>query len=128
MELLFRIGAFALVALVLVVFLQQHSPHTGLLLALLACLGIMAMLLPQMGSLLQFCRGLASRAGLADQTLLPLYKVMGVALCTRIIAELCRDNNQKSLAAQVELCGAVCGLLCALPLLQRALELIGAVA
>ena len=126
MDVLFKLCAFALVTLVLAVFLQQHSPQTTALLAVAACVAILWVLAPYIRGLLDFCGQLASRAGLDGQLLLPVCKVMGIAVCCRITAEACRDNGQKALAAQVELGGAVCGLLCALPLLQRALELIGA--
>ena len=126
MDVLFKLCAFALVTLVLAVFLQQHSPQTTALLAVAACVAILWVLAPYIRGLLDFCGPLASRAGLDGQLLLPVCKVMGIAVCCRITAEVCRDNGQKALAAQVELGGAVCGLLCALPLLQRALELIGA--
>ena len=126
MDVLFKLCAFALVTLVLAVFLQQHSPQTTALLAVAACVAILWVLAPYIRGLLDFCGHLASRAGLDGQLLLPVCKVMGIAVCCRITAEVCRDNGQKALAAQVELGGAVCGLLCALPLLQRALELIGA--
>ena len=96
------------------------------MLAVAACVAILWVLAPYIRGLLDFCGQLASRAGLDGQLLLPVCKVMGIAVCCRITAEVCRDNGQKALAAQVELGGAVCGLLCALPLLQRALELIGA--
>ena len=126
MDVLFKLCAFALVTLVLAVFLQQHSPQTTALLAVAACVAILWVLAPYIRGLLDFCGQLASQAGLDGQLLLPVCKVMGIAVCCRITAEVCRDNGQKALAAQVELGGAVCGLLCALPLLQRALELIGA--
>ena len=47
------------------------------------------------------------------------------------IAQVSGEQSQRvqellnALAAQVELCGAVCGLLCALPLIEQALELVG---
>lgn len=128
MEILFKVCAFALIALVLAVFLQQYSPQTSVLIAVGACVGILLFLLPQFSAVLNFCRGLAASAGLENEMLLPVFKVMGIALCTRVTAEVCRDNSQRALAVKVELCGALCGLVCAMPLLQTALHLIGVVA
>lgn len=128
MDVLFKVCAFALIALVLAVFLQQYSPQTAVLIAVAACVGILLFLLPQFSAVVTFCRSLAGSAGLDNETLLPVFKVMGIAVCTKVTAEVCRDNSQRALAAKVELCGALCGLVCALPLLQTALRLIGAVA
>mgnify|MGYP003378217363 CR=1 FL=1 len=113
MELVIKSAALALVALVLAVFLHRYSPQMALLTALSA--------------LVSAARNLAAQAGLSRGELLPLGKVMGVAICTRLTSELCRDNGNRALAAQVELCGAVCGLLCALPLVEQALGLLGAI-
>ena len=84
-------------------------------------------LIPQLSALVSAAGNLAAQAGLSQGELLPLGKVMGVAICTRLTSELCRDNGNRALAAQVELCGAVCGLLCALPLVEQALGLLGAI-
>lgn len=125
MELIFQACAFALVCLIVLTFLNQHSPHTAALAGLAACVGLLILLAPQLYQLMDFCRRLALGAGLDGALLASLYKGIGVALCARLTAELCRDQGQRALAAKVELCGAVCGLICALPLLQRALSLAG---
>ncbi len=56
---------------------------------------------------------LAAQAGSSREELLPLGKVMGVAICTRLTAELCRDNGNRALAAQVS-CVAPSAGFCAL--------------
>lgn len=126
METIFQACAFALICLILATFLSRHSPQTSVLIGLAACVGLLALLAPQLYQLMDFCRRLALGAGLDGALLTPLYKGVGIALCARLTAELCRDQGQRALAAKVELCGAVCGLICALPLLQRALSLAGA--
>ena len=126
MELVIKSAALALVALVLAVFLHRYSPQMALLTALCACMLLLFWLIPQLSALVSAAGNLAAQAGLSQGELLPLCKVMGVALCTRL-TELCRDNGNRALAAQVELCGAVCGLLCALPLVEQALGFLGAI-
>lgn len=123
---MFRACAFALICLIVLTFLRQYSPQTAVLAGLAACVGLLTLLAPPLWQLMDFCRRLALGAGLDGELLVPLYKGVGVALCARLTAELCRDQGQRALAAKVELCGAVCGLICALPLLQRALSLAGA--
>ena len=48
MEVIFQICAFALVCLVLLVFLGQHSPQSGVVVSLAACVGILLVLTPQL--------------------------------------------------------------------------------
>ena len=49
---------------------------------------------------------------------------MGIALVVKIGTGLCKDAGAAALASAVEIAGAVCALLAALPLLEKALSLI----
>jgi stage III sporulation protein AD len=52
-------------------------------------------------------------------------RVVAMAVCVRITAELCRDSGERAVAAKIEIAGAVLSLACALPLVEQALTLIG---
>ena len=47
---------------------------------------------------------------------------MGIAVLTRISAEVCRDAGESGIAASVETAGAVLALWVALPLLRAVLD------
>ena len=55
---------------------------------------------------------------------LPLLKTAGIAVVTRIGADLCRDAGESAMASAVEMAGAMGALLAVLPLMQAAWEVL----
>jgi hypothetical protein len=53
-----------------------------------------------------------------------LLRTTGISLITGLGAQLCRDAQAGSLALTLELCGGVCAIYAALPLLRAVMNLI----
>ncbi|MBQ9940692.1 MAG: hypothetical protein IJO74_04040 [Clostridia bacterium] len=51
--------------------------------------------------------------------LMPAVKALGIATVTHITCETCRDLNENSAAAKVELCGKAAILLCGIPIIKE---------
>ena len=62
--------------------------------------------------------------GLSPAVLAPVLKTVGIAILTRIAAELCRDAGEGGIAAAAETAGAAAAVLAALPLLRAVLSTI----
>ena len=120
----FRLLGIVLAVLGVAVLLRQKSGTVAIGFVLGLCICCMAVILPQvqalrqdLASMLQLCK--------VDTTLfVPLLKVVGISVCTRITAELCRDAGERAFGVKVEIAGAVAALLCAIPLAKKVLELI----
>ena len=121
-----RLALGALCACAGALLLKKDYPLGGFLVALAFCAAALGALLPPLRSLVEEGRVLLRQAGLDEGLFSPLLRVLGVAVCTRLSAELCRDAGQSAVAAKLELCGALCSLLCALPLMRQVLEMVGA--
>ncbi|MBQ1704403.1 MAG: hypothetical protein II028_01010 [Clostridia bacterium] len=106
---------------------RSRAPALGVAVSLGICAALTMLLLPQVRELWTGADRLFQSTGLDPTLFLPLIKTLAVVQITHIAAELCRDGGERAVAAQVELCGAVAALLCALPLAKQALELIGAI-
>lgn len=85
------------------------------------CIGV---ILPQIISVWRAIEDLVFATGLEMDLFVPLMKVVGISICTRLTAEICRDAGERAFGAKIELAGAAAALLCALPLAQKVLELI----
>lgn len=129
MELLFRLAALCLIAALLSVLLRKGSAEQGFLLLLAACLGLLLLLCDPIRELYHLAQELAEAAGLQEELFAPLFKVLAISVVVRIGGSLCKDAGASALAAALEIAGAICGLLAALPLLRSAfhflLELMG---
>ena len=83
-----------------------------------------ALLLPALSDLADFCTRTLALTGLPAALFAPLLKVMAIALVVRFSCALCADAGQRALSALLNTAGAVCALVCALPLLEELLALV----
>lgn len=118
MELLARAAALALTAAVVGLILKRSTPELGFVLSLAAA-GAALALAARLG---QSVRGLVTLAtettGLSASLVAPVAKCVGIGIVTRLTADLCADAGQSAAGGAVELCGAVCALAAALPLME----------
>ena len=94
----------------------------ALALALAAGAMILASVLGAVGSVQSFMERLGDLAGLSPAVLEPVMKTVGIALVTKLAAEVCRDAGEGGIASTVEIAGAVLALFVALPLLEAVLD------
>jgi len=126
MILTIKLCLLALTACTLILLIKAKNPQGAMLLTFTVCCVLLTQLLPQFQSILQYCQALAQQIGLDHSAFQPLLKAVMLSVCIRITSELCRDAGERALAAKVEIAGAAAGILCAIPLLQQALAVIGA--
>lgn len=120
-----QIGAFALAAALCAVLLKQRTPEIGMVLALLACVLLLIQTVPALEQLRDSLQELIQAAGLSEELLVPVLKTVGIAIVTKLSAELCRDAKENGIASFVELAGASAAALTALPLLNLVLTMLG---
>ena len=118
-----KIAAVAIISAICAVVVKKQVQELGLVLALTAGALILSFALSAMEGVRQLMDTLASLAGLSSSVLLPVVKTVGIAIVTRVAAEVCRDAKEGGIAAFVETAGAACALFVALPLLEAVLEL-----
>ncbi|HIR83801.1 MAG TPA: stage III sporulation protein AD [Candidatus Galloscillospira excrementavium] len=123
MEEMLKIAAVAVISAICAVVVKKQVQELGLVLALTAGALILSFALSAMEGVRQLMDTLASLAGLSSSVLLPVVKTVGIAIVTRVAAEVCRDAKEGGIAAFVETAGAACALFVALPLLEAVLEL-----
>ncbi len=117
-----KIAAVAVTAALCITVVKKQALEIGVVLALAAgalILGLCMGALEQVRALLDT---LADTAGLSPAVLAPVVKTAGIAVLTRIAAEVCRDAGEGGLAVFTETAGAVLALYVALPLLEAVLQ------
>ena len=98
--------------------LRRSAPELGL--ALSAAVSLFASLLAMelIGGLREIIDMVSGDTGLSPAVLGPVMKCVGAGIVTRLAADICRDAGQGAAASAVELCGAACALVTALPLIR----------
>lgn len=124
METVTQVAALAVVSALCAVVVKKQLPDMGLVLAIGGVTLILALAMAAFRPIRELLDVLADRAGLSAAVLAPVVKTVGVALLTRVTAELCRDAKENGLASAVEIAGGACALLVCLPLFEAVVQLI----
>lgn len=119
-----KIVALCLIGIVLILLLQKSHPEIAILLALSICGGVLLYSLSGMKAILALLEQMSLAGGLSEDLLRPLVKTVGIALVSRVGAELCRDANKGALATVVETAGAFSAIVVAIPLFAAVWELL----
>lgn len=124
MESVVRLAAAAVAAALCAVVVKQHAREVGAVLALAAGALLMGAALGAIEEVRALADELGELIGLSPAVLAPVLKTVGIAILTRIAAELCRDAGEGGIAAAAETAGAAAAVLAALPLLRAVLSTI----
>lgn len=124
MESIVKIAAIAVTAALCAVVVKKQVPELGLVLGLLAGALILTYSVTALKSAKELMETLADTAGLSPAVLAPVVKTVGIAIVTKLAAEICRDAKEGGIAAFVETAGAAGALLVCLPLMETVLTMI----
>ena len=124
MESVVRLAAAAVAAALCAVVVKQHVREVGAVLALAAGALLLGAALGAIEEVRALADELGELIGLSPAVLAPVLKTVGIAILTRIAAELCRDAGEGGIAAAAETAGAAAAVLAALPLLRAVLSTI----
>lgn len=117
-----KVAALAVAGALCAVVVKKQTREIGLVLALAAGTILLTMTLSAGEDVLGLMERLRETAGLSPAVLAPVIKTVGIAILTRVAAEVCKDAGEGALASFTELAGAVLALCTAVPLLQAVLD------
>ena len=124
MEMITQISVLAAIWAVCAAVIKKQVPDMALTLAICAVALILSLAMTAFRPIRELMDTLGQRAGLSAAALGPVIKTVGVAILTRVTAELCRDAGEGGLASAVEVAGGACALVVCLPLFEAVLSLI----
>lgn len=124
MDVIGQVVAAAVAGAICAAVIKKQAPDLALVVTLCAVALIMGTAMVVLEPVRTLLDTLGEQSGLSAAVLAPVIKTVGIALLTRVCAELCRDANESGIAAAVEIAGGGCALLVCLPLFQAVLDLI----
>ncbi|MGI6712991.1 MAG: stage III sporulation protein AD [Bacillota bacterium] len=123
MEGLFAILGLALVATVLIIFIQDSKiPGLGILISVFIGALIFLKVLPKILHIINVFGELASRANLNTFYLATIFKIIGISYIAEFGAQVCRDAGQGAIATKVEFAAKVLVIVLAIPIVAAILE------
>ncbi len=118
MDLLIKTAAVCVPAALIAGLLKKDSPAMALLIALAAGCLVISTCAGALGELVAFVTEVAETAGVSNAVLAVLLKTVGIAVISRLAADLCRDAGLSTAGSAAELAGAAAALYAALPLMR----------
>ena len=125
MEVMVKLAAVGVTAVVLSAVLKKNTPELALLLALAAGLWMLFLVADGLGAVVVLMEELAGQAGLSEVLLEPVVKTVALSILTKLTVEICRSAGEGGVAAFVETAGAVLALTVALPLVRAVAQMMG---
>ncbi len=118
MDLLVKTAAVCVPAALIAGVLRRDSPAMSLLIALAAGCAVIFTCLSALSELASFVNEVSEAAGISGTVPAVLLKTVGIALITRLAADLCRDAGLTTAGSAAELAGSAASLYAALPLMR----------
>lgn len=116
------------VALIFGLFLRQHNKTVSLILIIFACIAVFLESVSYLTDIIDTLSGMVSGLEETSAYLKIMFKVLGIALITQIISDLCRDCGESALAGQTEVAAKIFIVALILPLLQAVVKVISGLA
>ncbi len=123
MEIL-QIAGLGVAAALLAMVIRGSRPEMASLLAMAAGALVFFLAVSRLQAVVAVMEQLVQKAGLAQDYLKVLLKVIGIAYVSEFAAQTCRDAGEDSLAAKVEMGGKVLVLAMASPIIVALVELV----
>lgn len=125
MESIMQIAAIGVAAALCAVVVKKQAPEIGTIVGLLAGILILLLSYPALKSIKELMTTLSETADLAPAVLNPVIKTVGIAIVTKLAAEICRDAKEGGIASFLETAGAALALVVCVPLIEAVLSMIG---
>jgi stage III sporulation protein AD len=123
MEIL-QIAGLGVAAALLAMVVRGSRPEIASLIAMAAGVLVFFLAVSRLQAVVAVMEQLVDKAGLAQDYIKVLLKVVGVAYVSEFAAQTCRDAGEDSLAAKVEMGGKVLVLAMASPVIVALVELV----
>lgn len=112
-----RTAGFAVTAAMAAFALRAAHRQAGAAVALAAGLMLFFFAVTQLHQAAQALQSLSSRAGIGQETVGMIFKLLGMAYVTEFAVQACRDAGEEGLSAKAALCGKMLLLIQTLPLI-----------
>lgn len=118
MEDIFKIVAFAIISVVLILLLKEQKPEIALLLTIVSSIILLIFGLNKVSSVFELLNDLASKSGINSEFLKIILKVTIIAYIVEFGKNICMDAGQSSIATKLEMAGKVIIVVLSLPIIS----------
>lgn len=120
----FKLVAFAIVAVVLVLVVKEQRSDIAILLSVVAGAGLLIFAIFKLSSVFDMLQDLVKNSGISSEFLGIVLKVTAIAYIIEFGKNVCMDAGQSAIANKLEIAGKVIVLTLSIPLIGSLMSLI----
>ncbi|MCM1114423.1 MAG: stage III sporulation AC/AD family protein [Clostridium sp.] len=119
-----KIIAVVLITLVLVIFLKDVNREFSFLLTVAASILLFGLIINDFFDVINSIDGLSSNLGNIKSYINLMIKILGIAIVSQFVIDLCKDSGENALASQTELASKIIILIMIMPLFNTVLNVV----
>ena len=124
MDTVLKVACIATSGALLALILKRHGAEYTLVVSVAAVGVLFSFVFGYVQQITDYWGSLSGEYPIVDTVSGPLMKTTVIAVISRVTAEMCRDSEQKALAAGVEFAGTAVSVVIMIPLINAVLGLI----
>ena len=117
-----KIIGIGIVALILIIVLNQYQPEFAVYISLIAGVLILFLVLDKLIGIVSLIEELSNKAGINHEFLGILFKITGIAFLAEFAVSLCKDLGETAIANKIDLGWKVLIITIAIPIISSLLE------
>ncbi len=102
---IFKIISIALLATTMILIIRQTRPELAMLASVVTGTILFLFSIDKIGQVIKLLNRLASSAGLSNEFLGIIFKIIGIAYITEFGANTCKDVGESAIASKVQFAG-----------------------
>ncbi|MDE6671905.1 MAG: hypothetical protein K2K16_06865 [Ruminococcus sp.] len=118
----FSVAVFCICSAIMAVLLKQHCQEQSMMMALVACVGVMGGLMIFVEPLIAEISDVFSQAGISESYISLIFKASAICFITQITCEICRDSGENAIASVAEMWGRGAVTFMSMPILKALIE------
>ena len=125
MDNVIKAAALLICGAILSLLLKKDNPSFSTVLILSVCSAVLYLAVNSAKEITETVFEIADEANVPSVYLSAIFKAVGIAIVSRISADICKDAGQSAAASTMELMGAFSAVIIALPLINTVMKMLG---
>ncbi len=127
MEDMIKLSVLCVTLCLVSALISQGSRTMSLVIMAASGIVLMGFIVSKAAQMTERIRDIALLSGIDTTMAAPVVKVLGIAVCGKLTAELCRDMGSRWAAGNIEIFAVIASVISMLPLLEEVLRLVGSI-
>ena len=119
----FKVAVFVIAGVVLLMLIRRNAPVIAILCETTLIALILLNVLPEAEKLIALLDNFEGVSSIGESSLKIMFKTFGILAVGAVVADICRDNGESSVAGVVELGMKILAVSCALPVFTAVIEI-----